>query len=108
MTYHFAGMEQLPREAFTRLSETVSARFERRMADAADRDAAKQDVAAIIGEDVFGSQRDLVLTQELYTLAAREPRFRDITNAWMARSRRALERHFDPTTRPQSWKPSTA
>jgi len=39
-----------------------------------------------------------VLTQELYTLAARDPRYRTITNAWMGRSRAVLERFFDPVT----------
>ena len=47
---------------------------------------------------MLGNQRDLVLTHELYTLAARDPSYRDITNAWMARSRQTLERYFDPTT----------
>lgn len=52
----------------------------------------------LITQDTLQNQRELVLTQELYTLAAREPAFRTITNAWMARSRAALERHFDPLT----------
>ncbi|MCU1473548.1 TetR/AcrR family transcriptional regulator [Amnibacterium sp.] len=98
MTYHFSGMNELLHEAFTRFGTTVSDQFERRMATAADAAAAREAVVAIIAEDVFDTQRDLVLTHELYTLAARDPSFRDITNAWMARSRRALERHFDPTT----------
>jgi DNA-binding transcriptional regulator YbjK len=98
MTYHFSGMNELLHEAFTRFATTVSDRFERRMAGAADADAARDAVVAIITDDVFGTQRDLVITHELYTLAAREPAFRDITNAWMARSRTALERHFDPRT----------
>ena len=54
-------------------------------------------VEAVEG-DILSDQRELVLTQELYTLAARDASFRDITNAWMGRSRAALERHFDPTT----------
>ncbi|MGI5159684.1 TetR/AcrR family transcriptional regulator [Microbispora sp. CA-102843] len=98
MTYHFAGMDELLQEAFTRFAHTVSDRFERRMAAAEDPRAAKQAVADIITRDVFGNQRELVLTHELYTLAARDPGYRDLTNAWMTRSRRALERHFDPTT----------
>lgn len=42
--------------------------------------------------------RDVVLTTELYALAARDDRYKAITGAWMARSRAALERHFDPQT----------
>ncbi|MEH1016410.1 TetR family transcriptional regulator [Micromonospora sp. CPCC 206060] len=98
MTYHFAGMDELLCEAFTRFARTVSDQFERRMAEATSREAAAQAVIAIITNDVFGTRRDLVLTHELYTLAARHPAYRDITNVWMACSRRALEHHFDPVT----------
>lgn len=98
MTYHFAGMDELLRDAFDRFATEVSDRFELRMAAASDAASARRAVVALIGADVFGSHRELVLTQELYTLAAREPAFRAITAAWMARSRSALERHFDPVT----------
>ncbi len=98
MTYHFTGMDELLREAFTRYARTVSDRFEARMAAAPDAEAAKRAVVDLITSDVVTTRRELVLTHELYTLAARDPAFRDITNAWMARSRRALERHLDPPT----------
>jgi len=98
MTYHFDGMDDLLRAAFGRFAEEAAAAFERRMTAARDLDEARAAVVALITEDVFATRRDLVLTHELYTLAAREPAFRTLTNAWMRRSRRALERHFDPTT----------
>ena len=68
------------------------------MAAASDADTAKQAIADAITEDILNDPRDLVLTQELYTLAARKPAYRDITNAWMVRSRRTLGRYFDATT----------
>jgi TetR/AcrR family transcriptional regulator, regulator of biofilm formation and stress response len=95
MTYHFAGMDELLREAFSRFAHTVSDEFDRRMAAAGDPLRAVVDV---ITRDVFQDHRDLVITHELYTLAARDPDYREITNAWMSRSRQALERHFDPLT----------
>jgi DNA-binding transcriptional regulator YbjK len=98
MTYHFAGMDELLVEAFTRFARSVSDQFEQRMTAATDIESARRAVADLITRDVFGSQRDLVLTHELYTLASREPAYRVITNAWMTRSRAALERHFDPVT----------
>lgn len=98
MTYHFTGMDELLEEAFTRFAREVSARFERRMAGVRGLDEARRAVVDIVTLDTLRDQRELVLTQELYTLAARVPRFRAITNAWMARSRAALERHLDPTT----------
>lgn len=98
MTYYFDGMDDLLNEAFTRFATTVSDRFAQRMNAAVDTAAARAAVSAIIVEDVFGDDRELVLSLELYTLAAREPAYRAITSAWMERSRAALERHFDPGT----------
>lgn len=98
MTYHFSGMGELLHEAFVRFAGRVADRFERRMADAADAESAREAVIAIILDDVFGEPGELVITHELYTLAARDADYRDITAGWMARSRAALERHFDPET----------
>lgn len=98
MTYHFAGMDELLHEAFTRFARSVSDRFARHMAAADDLGSARRAVTDLITRHTLADQRDLVLTQELYTLAARDPRYRRITNAWMARSRAALEQHFDPAT----------
>ncbi|GAA4965180.1 TetR/AcrR family transcriptional regulator [Kineococcus glutinatus] len=98
MTYYFEGMDELLEEAFARFATSIGDRFERRMAAAADTDAARDAVVALILEDVFGDERELVLSHELYTLAAREPAYRSITTGWMRRSRTALERHFDPLT----------
>ncbi len=98
MTYHFTSMDELLREAFNRFAHTVSDRFAQRMSEANTPEEAERAVVTLITEDVFGSPRDLVLSHELYTLAAREAAYRDITNAWMSRSRAALELHFDPLT----------
>ncbi|MGI6877561.1 TetR/AcrR family transcriptional regulator [Microbacterium sp. gxy059] len=98
MTYHFDGIDELLHEALSRFSSAVSDRFARRMADAPDPASARDAIVSIVLDDVFGSPRELVLTHELYTLAAREPAYRALTAAWMARSRAALERHFDAET----------
>jgi len=98
MTYHFTGMAELLHEAFTRFAVAFSDRITARLAGAADREAAIATIIEAVEADILSDQRELVLTQELYTLAARDATFRDITNAWMTRSRAALEQHFDPTT----------
>ncbi|GAA2089543.1 TetR/AcrR family transcriptional regulator [Brevibacterium salitolerans] len=98
MTYHFDGMGELLQVAFARFADSIADRFDTRLGAAHNQAEARASVEAIITRDVFGSQRDLILTQELYTLAARDPAFREVTNAWMARSRTALTRHFDPET----------
>lgn len=98
MTYHFDGMDGLLHEAFGRFADRVADRFEDRLRGARDAEEAVHAVARLIAHDVFPSPRDLVLTHELYTLAARDPSYRTLTNAWMSRSRAALGRHFDATT----------
>ena len=98
MTYHFDGMDDLLRAAFTRFADDVADEFERRMRAAGSRREAADAVVALITGDVFATRRDLVLVHELYVLAVRDPGYRTVTAAWMNRSHRALERHFDPAT----------
>ncbi|MBT0993777.1 TetR family transcriptional regulator [Cellulomonas sp. DKR-3] len=98
ITYHFTDVDELLREAFGRFALQVSDRFEQRLGAASDEAAARRAVVDLITDDVLTDPRELVLTHELYTLAARDPGYRRLTHEWMARSRHALERHFDPTT----------
>ncbi|MGK4000235.1 TetR/AcrR family transcriptional regulator [Sorangium sp. So ce1024] len=97
-TYHFASIDELLAAAFTRHADTVAARFEERMRAACDREAAVDCLVEHLSSDLLGSSRDLVLSVELYVAAARRPALRAVTQAWMQRSRRALELHFDPVT----------
>ncbi len=98
MTYHFAGMDALLIESFTRFATTISQAFEQRMQNAADTEAAIDAVVTLIHDDLQRSRREHVLTYELYTLAARRAEFRTIMEGWMRASRQALQRHFDPET----------
>ncbi len=98
LTYHFTGMDQLLREAFDRFTRDAAKRFEDRLSRATDTDTAIEAVVRLITQDVFDTQRDLVLSNELYTLAAREPAYRTLTNTWMKRSRAALGLRFDAQT----------
>lgn len=98
MTYHFDGMDDLLRAAFTRFSGEVAQRFRARMEAVRTPVQARQAVIDLVLQDVYTDQRDLVLTLELYTLAARRPDFRVLTDAWMTSSREALGRHFPPET----------
>ncbi|MGP4112265.1 TetR/AcrR family transcriptional regulator [Streptomyces sp. 4N509B] len=98
MTYHFDGMAELLREAFTRFVDDRATAFEEHLAPATTPAEAAEAVTDAIHHIAVGDQRALVLTLELYTLAAREPAFRELTHGWMARSRRCLARHFDADT----------
>ncbi len=99
MTYHFAGMDELLHEAFSRFADRGAGRFAERMGHAGTPAEALNAVVEGIITDIPPSGSDeQVVTYELYTLAARNPAFRDITERWMARARAALEKHFDPLT----------
>ncbi|GAA2309504.1 TetR/AcrR family transcriptional regulator [Streptomyces violaceusniger] len=98
MTYHFSGMDDLLREAFGRFTDHIVAVFDAYLSAPADPEQARAAVADLVHVLSEGSQRDLVLTQELYTLAARQPAYRELTQEWMRRSRVHLEKHFDPDT----------
>ncbi|BAK33861.1 TetR family transcriptional regulator [Microlunatus phosphovorus NM-1] len=99
MTYHFSGMDELLREAFGRFADRGVERFSTRMAQAQTPADALEIVAGTIVDDTPASGSDeQVVTYELYTLAARDASFRDITERWMDRTRGVLEKHFDPLT----------
>jgi DNA-binding transcriptional regulator YbjK len=98
MTYHFSSLDEILAEAFTRHAESVAKVFDERLGAARDREDAIEAVVQLVSADLLGSERDLVLSVELYVAAARRPALRAVTQAWMGRSRRALEQHFDPTT----------
>lgn len=97
-TYHFASIDELLAAAFTRHADDVATRFEEQMRAACDREAAVELLVEHLTTALLGSERDLVLSVELYVAAARRPALRAVTQAWMLRSRRALEIHFDPVT----------
>jgi len=98
MTYHFAGIDDLLREAFTRFADRIVAVFEQHLARAGTPEEAREAVTDLIHALSDGPRRDLVLAHELYALAARRDAYRELTGTWMARSRHLLERHFDADT----------
>ncbi|MEY9853532.1 DNA-binding transcriptional regulator YbjK [Leifsonia sp. EB41] len=95
MTYYFNGMRDLLHCAFEDFAARTGARLEKSLARVTGTEEVTNEIVNVIMNAIGNTQDELVLTQELYTLAARDPNFRDITDDWMARSRTALERHFD-------------
>ncbi|NMM99973.1 TetR family transcriptional regulator [Bifidobacterium sp. DSM 109958] len=98
MTYHFAGMGDLLHQAFDQFARASAARFVGRLRAAKSAEGAREAIVAYVEGDLFATPRDLGLTLELYTLAARDPAYRDITELWMTASRAELKRFFDPAT----------
>lgn len=97
-TYHFASIDELLAAAFRRHADDVAGALERRLEAASDAGAALDALADHLAQDLLAPGRGLVLSIELYGVAARRPVLRSVTQEWMLRSRRALERHFDPVT----------
>lgn len=98
MTYHFAGLDDLLRAAFTRLAEETSRLFAARLGAASSREEAEEAVLGIIIGDPGTNERNLLLSYELYAFAARHPPLRSVMRDWMAMSQHALRRHFDQDT----------
>jgi DNA-binding transcriptional regulator YbjK len=98
MTYHFASLDEILAEAFTRHADSIATVFDQRLTAARNHEEAVEAVISLVTDDLLAPGHDLVLTVELYVAAARIPRLRTVTQAWMQRSRDALENHFDPTT----------
>ncbi|WP_010685729.1 TetR/AcrR family transcriptional regulator [Methylobacterium mesophilicum] len=96
MTYHFASLDALLLEAFTHLADAVANGFEERLGACATADAACEAVVDLVVDARWVGPRALLLSYELYALAARNPPMRAVMRRWMGRSRAALERHFAP------------
>lgn len=100
MTYHFPTRDDLLHAAFSRLADTMHARFDRILADIGPDEDPREGVVRIITTQGEGYGRDMVLSAELYALAVREPRYRELIQDWMLRSRASLARHFPPELAP--------
>ncbi|MFD7688365.1 TetR/AcrR family transcriptional regulator [Streptomyces sp. NPDC059781] len=98
MTYHFTGIDDLLHEAFTGYADHVVTVFEHHLGGATTPDQAREAVTDLIHTLSEGPRRDLILVQELYTLAARHEPYRELCARWMRRSRALLEHHFPPPT----------
>ena len=98
MTYHFDGIDDLMHQAFDLFVQRSIDLFAARMDGACDAGEACEVIARHIEGDLLSTTRDLTINLELYTIAARDPAFRDLTDRWMAASRARIERFFAPET----------
>ncbi|MEW2263385.1 TetR/AcrR family transcriptional regulator [Streptomyces sp. NPDC047853] len=98
LTYYFDDMQSLLTSAFTRLAESVSSRYGALLDAARTPEEAREAVVEIISGKVWGTDRNLLLSYELYAFASRHPEVREVMRSWMRASRESLARHFDPLT----------
>lgn len=94
MTYHFANMDELLVLAFTRFVESCAARFDIRMEEAKTPEQAQEALVQGIVKDYLGTPDEMILAYELYAVAVRRPRLREVMQQWMEASQRSLRRHF--------------
>ncbi len=94
LTYHFPQTEVLLMGAFSYMVDNIAHAFRLRMSSASDRDSACDAVVDLICGDIWASKRHLVLSFELYSLAARKAPFRNLLQQWMRRSRASLHQFF--------------
>lgn len=98
MTYYFDGMEELLREALGLFVEERTAELGQLMGDVESAEQLRDRYVSYVSDVLLDSHRNLVLTLELYTLAARKPDFRTLTGGWMAETQEVLGRFVDEET----------
>lgn len=98
LTYHFASIDDLRAQAWQRLSERMSARYEAQFAEVSSREELVDAVTALVHDDAGGDRDEWAVTYSLYLSALRDPALREITERWMRTSRAVLERFVDPVT----------
>ncbi len=96
LTYHFAGVDALVEEAFSRYVRRCEIRFRQAMDHIRHTpEDLPRTLAAVVRAYATGAD-DTVLAYELYVGAIRNERLRGMMNRWMRHSRGLLERHMDP------------
>lgn len=95
LTYYYAGIDDIYAQAFRRLSEQMSLRYEQAMDSAPDSHAAAAAVAELICGG-YAEPRSMVLIFEMYAYANHNDDVAALTAEWTVRSRQSLSRHFSP------------
>lgn len=98
LTYHFTGLGDLLEQAFGRHAARMALLYEHHFDDVRNRADLVEAITDLVHGNSAGTERDSVITFELYLAALREPSLRSITEGWMGSSRLVLQRYLDPTT----------
>lgn len=96
MSYHFTGMTELLRDTFEQHTKEISQDFAEKFAQVSNPEQALDVLVEVVDSGFAFDPQQLVLNLELYTLASRVPEFKEITSAWISRTRAVLEQFFDP------------
>ena len=93
VTYHFAGLDDLVRAAFTRHAERMAGVFRAHFAGVTDRASMLDAATDFVLQGHGASNREWAIAYELYLAAMRDPALREVTEAWMGSSRDTLQGH---------------
>ena len=98
LTYHFPTIDDLLLAAFGQFVDHISEGFYTRMQTARSAPEACEAVVDLICGDVWPTAAHLLLSFELYAMAARSDAYRAVMHRWMAQSQAALRLQFQPET----------
>lgn len=98
LTYHFASIDDLLLAAFRQFADTISQGFHARMEAAHNPQQACEAVVDLICGEVWPTAGHLLLSFELYAMAARSEAYLAVMHQWMAQSHAALCLCFDADT----------
>ncbi|MEI4270799.1 TetR family transcriptional regulator C-terminal domain-containing protein [Klenkia sp. LSe6-5] len=96
VTYHFDGLDDLVRAAFTRHAGRMAEVFRAHFAGVTDRTSMLDAATDFVLQGHGASHREWAVAYELYLAAMRDPALREVTEAWMGSSRDTLQRVLEP------------
>ncbi|MGO1768682.1 MAG: TetR/AcrR family transcriptional regulator [Microbacterium sp.] len=94
VTYYFSGLPEILREAFARLSETMSVVYRARLEGATTPAEAERGVVDLICGPEYADPREMVLIFEMYAYANHDDAVAETSRIWLTRSRESLGLHF--------------
>lgn len=98
MTYHFKNMDELLFLVFSHFAQKSADFMTSRMDKAENPDAAIECFASMMTDREWVNRQNMAVLYEFYSLATREPAYRQILTDWSNATRHSLERFFPPAT----------
>lgn len=97
ITYHFSTTDEMLLEAFSRYVDDVKDAVAHRLPAGLTREDAIDAIVALIHNDFQSKNIDYRVNYELYTLASRDERFRELVKDMTAAGQVALSHYFGDT-----------
>lgn len=98
ITYHFASLDDLRAQAFTRLAHRLTQAYAAHFTEVRTREDLVDAITDLVHQAAGADLDEWAVTYELYLAALRDSALRSITEGWMRASRSVLERYVDADT----------